>query len=91
MISFATNFLMKSLKNITFLKGLDERSKILFLPNNIDPFVYKSVAAFVFEIMNKGHNHVISKPKSGGYNKQLSNVMSSGVSCGRNNRFLGLM
>ena len=44
-----------------FFKDLDERSNILFLFNNIDPFVCKSVAVFVFEIMNQRHNHVISK------------------------------
>ena len=44
-----------------FFKGLDERSKILFLFNNIGPFACKSVAAFVFEIINQRHYHVISK------------------------------
>ena len=44
-----------------FFKDLDERSKILFLFNNIDPFACKSVAAFIFEIMNQRLNHVISK------------------------------
>ena len=62
MIRFATNFLMKSLPNIyTFFNDLDVESKILFLFNNIDPFICKSVAAFISEIMNCRHDHVISK------------------------------
>ena len=61
MIRFATNFVMKSLPNITFFNDLDVRSKILFLFNNIDPFICKSVAAYIFEIMNCRHDHVISK------------------------------
>ena len=62
MIRFATSFLMKSLTNTTFLNDLDVKSKILFLFNNIDPFICKSVAAFIyFEIMNTRHNQVISK------------------------------
>ena len=56
MIRFATNFLMKSFKNLMAVK-----SKILFLFNNIDPFICRSVAAFIFEIMNCRHDHVISK------------------------------
>ena len=44
-----------------FFKDSDERSNILFLFNNIHPFACKSVAAFIFEIMNQRHNHVISK------------------------------
>ena len=60
-IRFATNFLMKSLTNITFFNDLDVKSKILFLFNKIDPFICKSVAPFIFEIINCRHNHVISK------------------------------
>ena len=44
-----------------FFNDLDVKSKILFLFNNIDPFICKSVAAFIFEIMNCRHDHVISK------------------------------
>ena len=44
-----------------FFNDLDVKSKILFLFNNIDPFIWKSVAAFIFEIMNCRHDHVISK------------------------------
>ena len=51
MIRFATIFLMKPLTNITFFNDLDVKSKILFLFNNIDPFIYKPVAAFIFEII----------------------------------------
>ena len=39
----------------------DVKSEILFLFNNIDPFICKPVAAFIFEIMNRRHYHVISK------------------------------
>ena len=61
MIRFATNFVMKSLPNIIFFNDLDVKSKILFLFNNIDPFICKSFAAYIFEIMNCRHDHVISK------------------------------
>ena len=41
---------------------IDVKSNILFLFNKIDPFnVCKSVAAFILEIMNCRHDHVISK------------------------------
>ena len=60
-IRFETNFLMKSLRNIPFFNDLDVKSKILFLFNNIDPFISKSVAAYIFAIMNFRHYHVISK------------------------------
>ena len=33
-------------------KHLDNNSRILFLFNSIDPFICRSVAAFIFEIMN---------------------------------------
>ena len=62
MIRFATNFLMKSFSNITFFNDLDVKSKTLrFLFNYIDPFICKSVAAFIFEVMNYRHDHVISR------------------------------
>ena len=51
MIRFATNFLMKSLLKY-FFDDLDVKLRILFLLNNVDPFICKSVAAFIFEIMN---------------------------------------
>ena len=54
-------FFNKITEKYIFFKGLDERSKILFLFNNIDPFACKTIAAFIFEIMNQRHNHVISK------------------------------
>ena len=44
-----------------FFNDLDVKSKSLFLFNNIDPFICKSVAAFIFEIINGRHDHVISK------------------------------
>ena len=44
-----------------FFNDFDVKSKILFLFNNIDPFICKSVAAYVFEIMNCRHDHVIAK------------------------------
>ena len=44
-----------------FFNDLDVKSKRLFLFNNIDPFICKSVAAFIFEIINGRHDHVISK------------------------------
>ena len=59
-IRFETNFLMKSLRNITFFNDLDVKSKILFLFNNIDPFICKSVV-YIFAIMNFRHYHVIAK------------------------------
>ena len=51
MIRFATSFLMKSLLKY-FFDDLDVKLKILFLLNNVDPFICKSVAAFIFEIVN---------------------------------------
>ena len=44
-----------------FFNDFDVKSKLLLLFNNIDPFICKSVAAFIFEIMNCRHDHVISK------------------------------
>ena len=52
MIVFETKFLMKSLENTNFFEQLDINSKILFLFNSIDPFICRSVAGFVYEIMN---------------------------------------
>ena len=40
-----------------FFNDLDVKSKRLFLFNNIDPFICKSVAAFIFEIMNCRHDN----------------------------------
>ena len=45
-------FVSESTEKYNFFKGLDERSKILFLFNNIGPFACKSVAAFVFDYHN---------------------------------------
>ena len=47
-----------------FFNDLDVKSKILFLFNNIDPFICKSVAAFIsqfWDYEHDRHNHVISK------------------------------
>ena len=44
-----------------FFNDLDVKSKILFLFNNIDPFICKSFADYFFQIMNCRHDHVISK------------------------------
>ena len=54
------SFLMNSFNN-NFFYDVDVKSKILFLFHNIDPFICKSVAAFIFEIMNSRYYHVISK------------------------------
>ena len=43
-----------------FFNDLDVESKILFLFNNIDPFICKSLAAVIFETLNCRHDHVIS-------------------------------
>ena len=40
------------IKKYNSFTDLDVKSNILFLFNNIDPFICKSVAAFIFEIMN---------------------------------------
>ena len=40
-----------------FFNDSDVKSKSLFLFNNIDPFICKSVAAFIFEIMNCRHDN----------------------------------
>ena len=46
-------FFDEIINKYNFFNDLDEKSKILFLFNNIDPFICKSVAAFIyFEIMN---------------------------------------
>ena len=52
MTRFATNVLMKSLKIYNFFNDLEVKLQILFPFNNVDPFICKSVAAFIFEIMN---------------------------------------
>ena len=52
MIRFATSFLTKSLKIYHFFNDLEVKLKFLFLFNNVDPFICKSVAASIFEIMN---------------------------------------
>ena len=44
-----------------FFNDLDVKSKILFLFNNIDPFICKSVVVYIFGFMNFRHYHVISK------------------------------
>ena len=51
-------FLDEIIKKYNSFTNLDVKSNILFLFNNIDPFICKSVAAFIFEIMNR-YNHVI--------------------------------
>ena len=57
-------FLDEIIKKYNSYTNLDVKSNILFLFNNIDPFICKSVAAFIFEIMNCRYNHVIiSKDK----------------------------
>ena len=55
------HFFDESINKYYFFNDLDVKSKILFLFNNIDPFIYKPVAAFIFEIMNRRHYYVISK------------------------------
>ena len=47
-----------------FFNDLDVKSNILLLFNKIDPFICKSVAAFIFEILNCRHDYVISKVTS---------------------------
>ena len=44
-----------------FFKVLDLNSKILFLFNSIDPFICRSVASFVFHIMNFRHKMLYNK------------------------------
>ena len=52
-------FLDEIIKKYNSFTNLDVKSNVLFLFNNIDPFICKSVAAFIFEIMNCRCNHVI--------------------------------
>ena len=52
-------FLDEIIKKYNSFTNLDVKSNILFLFNNIDPFICKSVAALIFEIMNCRYNHVI--------------------------------
>ena len=54
-------FVNEITEKYNFFKGLDQRSKILFLFNNTGPFACKSVTAFVFEIINQRHNHDFKK------------------------------
>ena len=61
MIHFATIFFDETINKYYFFNDLGVKSKILFLFNNIDPFICKPVAVFIFEIMNRRHYHVISK------------------------------
>ena len=42
-------FLDEIIKKYNSFTNLDVKSNILFLFNNIDPFICKSVAAFIFE------------------------------------------
>ena len=56
-----SKFFDETITKYNFFDDLDVKSKILFLFNNIDPFICKSVTAFLFEIMNCRHDHVISK------------------------------
>ena len=53
-------FLDDIIKKYDSFTGLDVKSNILFPFNNIDPFICKSVAAFIFEIMNCRYNMRIS-------------------------------
>ena len=57
-------FVNEITEKYNFFKCLDERSKVLFLFNNTGPFACKSVAAFVFEIINQRHNHDFKKVNS---------------------------
>jgi len=50
----------KIIKKYDLFNDFDVKSKILFLFNNIDPFICKSVSPFNFEIMDCRHYHVIS-------------------------------
>ena len=45
-------FVSEITEKYNFFEVLDQRSKILFLFNDTGPFACKSVAAFVFEIIN---------------------------------------
>ena len=45
-------FFDEIINKYNFFNDLDVKSKILFLFNNIDPFICKSVPASFFEIMN---------------------------------------
>ena len=55
------NFFDEIIEKYNFFNDLDGKSKLLFLFNNIDPFICKSVAAYILAIMSFGHYHVISK------------------------------
>ena len=62
MISFTTNFLVKALKNITFLKAWMKDQKFCSYLTILDHLLANQlIAAFVFEIINQRHYHVISK------------------------------
>ena len=52
MIVFETKVFDEITRKYQFFEQLDINSKILFLFNSIDPFICRSVAAFVYEIMN---------------------------------------
>ena len=56
-----SKFFDEIIKKYNFINDVDVKSRIVFLFNNIDPFICKSVAAFIFEIMNCRHYHGISK------------------------------
>ena len=56
-----SKFFDEIFKKYNFINDVDVKSRIVFLFNNIDPFICKSVAAFIFEIMNCRHCHGISK------------------------------
>ena len=54
-------FFDEIINKYNFFNNLDVKSKILFLFNSIDPFIRKSVAAFIFDIMNCRHDILILK------------------------------
>ena len=51
----------KIIKKYNFFNDFDVKSKILFLFYNIDPFICKSVSAFIFEIMDCRPHQVFTK------------------------------
>ena len=59
--SFRSKFFYEITGKYQFFGELDINSKILFLFNSIDPFICRSVAAFVYEIMNSRYKKLYNK------------------------------
>ena len=59
--NFRSKFFDDVIQKYNSFKDLDVNSKILFLFNSIDPFICRSVAAFIFDIMKFRYKRLFPK------------------------------